>query len=197
MSDGWRLVARIYDSAMIPLEGVILRRWREQLRSRLPREGTIIEIGAGTGVNLRMFDGPPRAVLIDLSVDMLLAGRRRRGHRATLVNGDAETLPIRSHSADAVVATLVYCSVSEPAAGFREVRRVLRPGAPFLLIEHVRPRSRLLGPVSDYLTRWTEQLWGEYFNRRTVEGLEASGFDVACHRAAIGGGLVLLEARAR
>lgn len=197
MSDGWRFMSRIYDTAMIPLEGALLRRWRDELQSRLPREGTIVEIGAGTGVNVPLFDGPLRAVLVDLSVDMLLAGRRRRVRRANLVNGDAETLPIRSSSADAVVATLVYCSVPNPATGFREVRRVLRPGAPFLLIEHVRPRSKVLGRLADSMTQWTERLWGEYFNRRTVEAIAASGFDVACHREAIGGGLVLLEARAR
>jgi ubiquinone/menaquinone biosynthesis C-methylase UbiE len=46
-------------------------------------------------------------------------------------------MPLPTASADAVVCTLTLCSVLDPAAALAEVRRVLKPGAPFLFIEHV------------------------------------------------------------
>jgi SAM-dependent methyltransferase len=59
------------------------------------------------------------------------------GASLRIVHGAAEALPLPSNSADAVVCTLTLCSVSNPAAALAEIKRVLKPGAPFLFIEHV------------------------------------------------------------
>ncbi|CAM9747440.1 unnamed protein product, partial [Scytosiphon promiscuus] len=53
------------------------------------------------------------------------------------IGGVAEELPFESGSFDAVVSTLVFCSVRDPAAALREVSRVLRPGGKFLFVEHI------------------------------------------------------------
>ena len=54
-----------------------------------------------------------------------------------VVHGVAEALPLPANCADAVVCTLTLCSVSDPAAAVAEMRRILKPGAPLLFIEHV------------------------------------------------------------
>ncbi|CAM9418232.1 unnamed protein product, partial [Ectocarpus sp. 4 AP-2014] len=92
------------------------------------------------------------------------------------VGGIAEELPFESGSFDAVVSTLVFCSVRDPAAALREVSRVLRPGGKFLFVEHVhardeglsilglRQQQELLDPLQQlladgcHLTRETGQL---------------------------------------
>lgn len=69
---------------------------------------------------------------------LLLGWYRDRGLELTLVKGGAESLPIADSSFDAVVSTLVLCSVADPAQVLREVHRVLRPGGRYCFIEHVR-----------------------------------------------------------
>ena len=59
----------------------------------------------------------------------------------------AEALPVADHSVDAVIATLVLCSVRDPEATLREVRRVLRPGGRFVFVEHVAARARHRAPL--------------------------------------------------
>jgi SAM-dependent methyltransferase len=57
--------------------------------------------------------------------------------RFDIVTGFAESLPFPDESFDAVVATMVFCSVSDMGASVREIRRVLKPGRRFAFIEHV------------------------------------------------------------
>lgn len=102
--------------------------------------GTVVEIGPGTGVNLAYL---PRDIALT-AIEPSLAMRRYLAERATelgrsltLLDGTAERIPLPTASVDAVVCTLVLCSVADPAATLAEVRRVLKPGGRFLFIEHV------------------------------------------------------------
>jgi ubiquinone/menaquinone biosynthesis C-methylase UbiE len=63
---------------------------------------------------------------------------------AELREGTAEALPAADASADAVVSTLVLCTVRDVPRALAEVRRVLRPGGRFVFVEHVLapPRTR-------------------------------------------------------
>jgi SAM-dependent methyltransferase len=54
------------------------------------------------------------------------------------VQGSGERLPFGDGEFDAVVCTLVLCSVADPVACVREMARVLRPGGRLLFVEHVR-----------------------------------------------------------
>jgi ubiquinone/menaquinone biosynthesis C-methylase UbiE len=55
-----------------------------------------------------------------------------------VVSAPAEQLPFDDGSFDTVVATMVFCTVSDPHAALHETRRVLAPGGRLLFIEHVR-----------------------------------------------------------
>jgi ubiquinone/menaquinone biosynthesis C-methylase UbiE len=59
------------------------------------------------------------------------------GLQLKVVRGRGEALPLDDASVDAVVATLVLCTVENPAAVLAEVARVLRPGGRFVFVEHV------------------------------------------------------------
>lgn len=67
--------------------------------------------------------------------------------------GTAEQLPVADASVDAVVSTLVLCSVEDGAATLQEVLRVLKPGGRFYFIEHVAaPQQTRLRTAQDWLS---------------------------------------------
>jgi len=102
--------------------------------------GTILEIGPGTGTNFRYY--PRGSVVLAVEPNPYMhPWLRRRAARAGLdlriIPVRSEALPLDDGCADVAVATLVLCSVGDPPAVLREVRRALRPGGRFLFVEHV------------------------------------------------------------
>jgi SAM-dependent methyltransferase len=96
-----------------------------------------------------------------------------------LRQADAQILPFSDDSFDAVVATLVFCTIPDPLRALAEVRRVTVAGAPLLLIEHVRARTaggrlmqNLLNPCQKTLAV------GCHLNRDTEATVRAAGFRV-------------------
>ncbi|MBI4219306.1 MAG: class I SAM-dependent methyltransferase, partial [Chloroflexi bacterium] len=90
----------------------------------------------------------------------------------------AEALAFPDRSMDSVVSSLVLCTVTDQAKSLQEVRRLLKPGGRFRFVEHVRGEG-FLGRIHDLLTPLWQWLGaGCQLNRRTVEALEAAGFEV-------------------
>jgi ubiquinone/menaquinone biosynthesis C-methylase UbiE len=82
-----------------------------------------------------------RISAIDLSERMLERARRRAaelGLDADLRTMDVQHLDFPDGTFDAVVATCVFCSVPDPVAGLRELKRVVKPDGAIWLREHVR-----------------------------------------------------------
>jgi len=95
-----------------------------------------------------------------------------------IVHGVAEALPLPSNSADAVVCTLTLCSVLDPAAALAEVRRVLKPGAPFLFIEHVLSEDNpgLAAQQIALNSLQVQMADGCHLDRKTLDVVRAAGF---------------------
>jgi ubiquinone/menaquinone biosynthesis C-methylase UbiE len=143
--------------------------------------GTVVEIGPGAGVNLPYYGGDVRWIGVEPNVHFHPRLRRkaqRLGLDAAVHGGVAERLPLPDASADAVVSTLVLCSVDDPAAALAEVRRVLKPGGRFVFIEHVAaPGGSLLRRVQ----RWVRPAWGALADgcrpdRETGRVIASAGF---------------------
>jgi ubiquinone/menaquinone biosynthesis C-methylase UbiE len=134
-----RLEGVVYD----PFLWLAERRGMQRRRSELvaAATGRTLEIGAGTGLNLRHYPAAVTELLLtEPSPPMARALRRRvarTGRRASVLAAPAGALPVGDGSIDTVVSTLVLCTVPDPAAALREVARVLRPGGRFLFCEHV------------------------------------------------------------
>ena len=177
-------VARIYDLYDAPMDALGGAKARSRLLGQA--RGRVLEVGVGTGRNLGHYSPDVCVTGIDISARMLAGAARRAAGLAQsgssrhveLVPADVERLPFADASFDTVTGTCVFCSVGDPVAGLREVRRVLRPGGSVLLYEHVRPDNPLLGRLFDLLSPLTRRLVGPELNRRTVDNVTAAGLAV-------------------
>lgn len=172
-------VARFYDLEQMVEEPIIFGRLRKALWAQVPVTGRILEIGVGTGVNMRHYPPGARMTAIDISDRMIAKARARaeRKHVAVdLTLMDAQHLDFADDSFDAVVATCVFCSVPDPVAGLREILRVLKPGGQLLLLEHVRSGNVVVGKLMDLLNPIAVRMSGANINRRTVENVRITGF---------------------
>ncbi|AGL21324.1 class I SAM-dependent methyltransferase [Actinoplanes sp. N902-109] len=124
-----------------------LTEWRAAAARHLPRTGTLVDLGAGTGMWSRAFTGWFPALRV-VAVEPSAAMRNRAAFRP-LVAGDAGHLPLAAGSADAVWLSTVIHHVPDLRAAGRELRRVLRPGGKVLI------RSVFAGrPDGVSLFRW-------------------------------------------
>lgn len=173
--------ARLYEPVLWLGEKTGLARWRARLISGV--SGAVLELGAGTGLNLKHYPaGLERLVLVepDIHKARLLAGKDTPpGVEPEIVRAPGEMLPFEDSSFDTVLVTLVLCTVADPAATASEIRRVLKPEGRFLFLEHVRSDSPRMGRLQDRLERpWKKLADGCHCNRRTVPMLESNGFEV-------------------
>lgn len=102
--------------------------------------GTVVEIGPGTGVNLRYL--PDGIRWIGLEPNPHMHGFIREKLTGREIDADLRSDPVGASglpgdSADVVISTLVLCSVPDVRGALAEIRRILRPGGCFLFIEHV------------------------------------------------------------
>lgn len=143
--------------------------------------GTVLEIGPGPATNLTYYAPDVRWIGLEPNPAMFpyieeAAQQLRRA--VELHPGHAEEIPLGDASVDAVVGTLVLCSVDDPAQVLREVRRVLKPGGRYVFIEHVAaPRQSLLRRVQAIIRPvWKAVGDGCTLNRETWATIEQAGF---------------------
>jgi len=176
----------------------------EQLFLLLPKGGdaTIVEVGMGTFPNapfygdassMRTPTSTGGAWALDIigidpndSMEAFANANLRKasgGWNAApaasmrIAHGVAEALPLASNSADAVVCTLTLCSVKDPVAAVAEIKRILKPGAPLLFIEHVLSEDPVLALQQKILNDMQVMLAdGCHLNRKTLETIEGAGF---------------------
>jgi ubiquinone/menaquinone biosynthesis C-methylase UbiE len=172
-------IARFYDAFEAPMD--LLGGRRRRARCVAAATGRTLEVGIGTGRNIDLYPTDVEVTGIDISAAMLARAEKRADglHLAVrLERADVERLPYPDSSFDTVCATCVFCSVPDPVAGLREVARVTRPDGQVRLLEHVRPRNRLLGWLADRLSPFTQRLIGPAINRRTEDNVRAAGLEL-------------------
>jgi ubiquinone/menaquinone biosynthesis C-methylase UbiE len=174
-----------YDTFQATMERNFMGALRREMLSGAT--GRVVEIGAGTGVNLEHY---PRTIdeLVATEPEEPMAKRLRRKAAASdlnvsVVHAPAEKLPFDDDSFDTAVATLVLCTVPEPERALAEIDRVLRPGGKLIFVEHVRATEPGLARWQDRLhPLWIRFGHGCNCNRPTLETIEASPLHVEEHR---------------
>lgn len=134
--------------------------------------GRVLEIGPGTGANLEYYS--KNITLIGLEPNPYMQQYFREKARSfdinyEIITSKAEDIPLADSSVDAVVSTLVLCSVDVPEQSLREIRRVLKPGGSFIFIEHVAaPEGTLLRKVQRLIRPlWKKLAEGCHTDRET------------------------------
>jgi ubiquinone/menaquinone biosynthesis C-methylase UbiE len=144
--------------------------------------GRVLEVGAGTGLNFRLYGEAVEVVAIEPEPNMARRARERAAGaaaRVRLLRASAEELPFGDAAFDTVVASLVFCTIPDPGRAAREVGRVLKPGGTLRLYEHVRsPRPRGARWQDRFLPVWRFFGGGCHPNRDTVATFREAGFDV-------------------
>ena len=176
-----RVWSWLFDVTMRRVERNGLAALRSGLVSKA--HGGTLEIGAGTGANVRFY--PSAASPLVLTEPDLHKLRRLR-HRTSRTRPDAQTIVARAYplpfpdaSFDTVLVTLVLCSVPDQVQALAEVRRVLRPGGRLLYIEHVRAEDPHLARRQDrWRPVWRAVAGGCEPNRDTTAAIRAAGFEL-------------------
>ncbi|KAK9276836.1 hypothetical protein L1049_006373 [Liquidambar formosana] len=146
----------------------------------------VLEIGIGTGPNLKYYasDTDVQVFGIDPNRKMekyakaaaVAAGMPPANFKFLRAVGEA--LPLNDASVDAVVGTLVLCSVKDVDLALKEVKRVLKPGGLYLFVEHVAAKDgtflRVLQNVVDPLQQTVSD--GCHLTRETGKSISEAGF---------------------
>ncbi len=175
-----KLFAAIYDWFMGSTEQT-LEINRRQLLS--PLEGNVLEVGVGTGVNFSYFNDAARVMAIEPSAPMLKRAVRKIPPGKNIevhnlgVNDDSLEAMIPENSLDAVVCTLVLCTISDPQQALQKFKKWLKPGGQLVVLEHIRSKHHWHGRMQD----WVNPVWkavgeGCNLNRNTDALIKAAGF---------------------
>lgn len=167
----------IYDLFMHPLEHMRLGKKRAYLFEDVA--GDVLEIGYGTGVNLKYYpyEQMDSLSLLDTNIPNHLSTKSIPMNMPFNVDrGSVQNLPYEDESFDSVVFTLVFCSVEDPAKGLNEVYRVLKPGGRVYFMEHLLPTKPHLKHLFNKLTPvWKRVAHGCHLNRETITLIQQSG----------------------
>lgn len=176
------LFARLYGPLRRGLDRSGFDRRRSDLLAGV--SGVVVDVGAGDGANFAHF-GPGVTEVVAVEPEPTLRGAATRAAerapvKVKLVPGTAERLPLADASADAVVFTLVLCSVEDVGVALSEAFRVLRSGGRVLLSEHVRAPDRNWARIQHALdvTVWPRVAGGCHLGRDPVEVLRSTGFEI-------------------
>ncbi len=175
------IFARMYDRQMASAEKAGLRSMRERLLAGA--SGDVIEIGGGTGLNLRCYGPDVSSLTITEPEPSMLRHLERRVRTdrpsALVLRAPAEDLPFDDHSFDVAVSTLVLCGVDDQPRALRELRRVLRPGGRLLFIEHLRSSDPGTARLQDRMNWLNRLVVCCDCNRPTLDSVRSAGFTVA------------------
>ena len=118
-------------------------------RKKLIREafGNVLEVGIGTGANLKYYSNNCRITGIDVSKEMIKYAKKKSStldKNIRFVVGNAEKLPFRKNEFDCVVSTLALCSYSNPSKSLKEMKRVCKMDGTLLFLEHGISNNNLI-----------------------------------------------------
>lgn len=168
-----------YDLANGFSERYLLAPLRKELLSSL--RGEIVDVGAGTGANFPYYSPGTRVIALEPDPSMARRACSKRDRSAAYIEiqleDDSALDAIGTASIDAVILTLMLCTVESPLATLQRAKRVLRPMGALVVLEHVRSDGNV-GRFQDFIApAWHRIAGGCNLNRNTKAAIAAANFD--------------------
>jgi ubiquinone/menaquinone biosynthesis C-methylase UbiE len=145
--------------------------------------GRVLEIGVGSGLNFSLYGKEVELVYgIDPSPRLLAIARRRAAASTVpveLLLGSATAIPLADDAVDTVVMTWTLCSIPDPLAALREIRRVLKPNGTLCFVEHgLSPEPGIERWQHRITPAWRRVAGGCHLDRKIDELIRLAGFNL-------------------
>ena len=186
VKNGWmsKLHASFYDNILAGAERDVLGARRAELLR--PLKGRVLEVGCGTGVNFQYYSKEaqvigcePATPMYDNALENLSNNQFSADIRVinTGIQGEVIDAEVDAHSLDAVVFTLVLCSIPDPQLAYQRAKHWLKHGGKLVVLEHIRAGGFLGSALQELITPvWKQCAEGCHLNRTTDKDLRAFGF---------------------
>lgn len=181
-----RFIARIYDPFMERFEERVLRSRRQKILEGI--HGNVLEIGAGTGINFPLYPAGVQLVACEPSAAMLAYAYERLDKGKSSIKAEIELVhagigdeALQAHvpagGFDAIVCTLVLCTVPNQENAIETIQKWLKPGGTLRVLEHIcatKPTGRFFQNLFNPI--WRHLAEGCNLNRQTDITLKNKGF---------------------
>jgi ubiquinone/menaquinone biosynthesis C-methylase UbiE len=173
----WDAAAASFDC----FNGGAERRWADYKREFFsPMNGDVLFLALGTGLDVQFFPPGRRIIAGDISPKMIEKARPRIEAYSGEIDVrimDVTALELPDESFDQVFTSCTFCSVPDPVAGLKQLRRVLRPGGELHMFEHTGSRWFPFSLMLHLMTPLTRRV-GPELNRNTVANVQKAGFRI-------------------
>lgn len=180
-----KLFARFYDPFVQGMEQKVLSHYRKKLLD--PLRGNILEVGSGTGVNFNLYPKECNVIASEPSEHMLRYANERL--RTETINANIDVIlagvgsseleeRIPKEGLDAIVCTLVLCTIPDPELAVSSFRKWLKPDGKLIILEHVHGQTDPRKAIHNFINpAWKRFGEGCHLNRDTAAMLKGQGFE--------------------
>jgi ubiquinone/menaquinone biosynthesis C-methylase UbiE len=177
-----KLFARFYDSFMHGTERGLYKKRRALIE---PLRGRILEVGSGTGINYQFYSSEAEIFALEPNKSMLTRAEQKAPENLSITylhhricDDEVETY-IRQSSLDAIVSTLVLCSVPDPEKAIERFKYWLKPDGKLIILEHIHAEKKLIRRLQNLVNPvWRSFSDGCNLNRNTDVLLDKGGFSL-------------------
>ena len=177
----------VYEKWILPRITDLVMRNAEATRYRAQivplARGTVLEIGAGSGLNFQFYGASvERLYALDPSEELLGMARKRAAAARVPIDfllHSGEEIPLEGQSCDTVVTTWTLCTIPDPLKALAEIKRVLKPSGTLLFAEHgVAPEASVRAWQDRLNPLWRRITGGCNLNRSVSQLMNATGLTV-------------------
>ncbi len=175
-----KLFAKFYDPFMHNFEHKLYKR-RKSLLSNI--SGTILGVGEGTGVNFKFYNPEATVLAVEPSEYMLAKAKSKAKGKPNIqllnygINEAALNTKIAPKSIDAIVCTLVLCTIDDPEQAIQNFKKWLKPTGKLVILEHIHAKKNINKSIQNIVNpAWNIFADGCNLNRSTDELIKKAGF---------------------